>query len=107
MGASGIHSLRSELNVSALFSSSAISGMLYTTRLSCLLSLSRASAFRSNSRSLSLCSLSESSASASHFSKLVQSEDLVGEARTSLKLLAGFGVFVGDVTGDVLLEGCD
>jgi len=53
--------------------------------------------------------LSESSASefASRFSKLLQSEDLAGETTASLKLLAGVGVFVGDATGDVLLEGCD
>jgi hypothetical protein len=44
---------------------------------------------------------------------LLQSEDLAGEAHAknfkaaSLKLLAGVGVFVGDATGDVLLEGCD
>ncbi len=78
-----------------------------TIRLSCLFSLSRASAFRSNSRNLCLCSLSESSASASHFSNLMQSEDLAGEATASLELLAGVGVFVGDATDDVLLEGCD
>ncbi len=37
----------------------------------------------------------------------MQSEDLAGEATASLELLAGVGVFVGDATDDVLLEGCD
>ena len=70
-----------------------------------ILRMSRASVFRFYSRNLSLCSLSESSASASRFSKLVQSEDLVGEATTFLKLLAGVGVFVGNATCDMLLGG--
>jgi len=87
---SGIHLSRSERNASIPWSSSsAVSCTLYTIRLSlsCLFFLSRASAFWSNSRNLCLCSLSESSASASRFSNLLQSEDLAGEATASLKLL--------------------
>ena len=45
------------------------------------------------------------------FPKLLQSQDgassLAGEQTASLKLLAGVDVFVGDATGDVLLESCD
>jgi len=51
--------------------------------------------------------MSERSTSTSRFSKLLQSEDLAGEATASLKLLAGVGEFVGNATGGVLLEGCD
>ena len=104
---SGIHLSKSEQNASnPSLSFSVVSGTFYTIRLSCLFSLSRSSAFWSNSRNLCLCSLSESSTSASRFSKLLHSEGLGGEATASLKLLAGFVVLPGDATRDLLLEGC-
>ncbi len=92
---SGIHLSKSEQN-SSTWSLSVVSGTLYTIRLSCLFSLSRASALRSISRNLCLCSLIESSNSASRFPNLLHSEDLAGEATTSLKLLAGVDVLSGN-----------
>lgn len=92
-------------------SSSAASGTLYRITLSCLFCLSKASACWSSSQNLCLCLLSESSASASRFSKSLQVGDgagsLAGEVIASLKLFAGVLFFVGDAAGGILLESCD